>query len=39
VAKYEGRERCLDVLEFVAVVRAIGADPIRILKGLFGRIG
>jgi transcriptional regulator with XRE-family HTH domain len=34
VAKYEGGERRLDVVEFVGVVRAIGADPIRIIKAL-----
>lgn len=31
VAKYEGGERRLDVLEFVAVCQAIEADPIEIL--------
>jgi catechol-2,3-dioxygenase len=39
VAKYEGGERRLDVVEFVAVVRAMGADPARILKSLIRRIG
>jgi hypothetical protein len=39
VAKYEGGERRLDVVEFVAVVRALGADPVRILKSLVRRIG
>lgn len=34
VAKYEGGERRLDVVEFVAVTQAIGADPIRILRAL-----
>jgi transcriptional regulator with XRE-family HTH domain len=34
VAKYEGGERRLDVVEFLAVMRAIGADPIRILNAL-----
>ncbi|QDW37773.1 helix-turn-helix transcriptional regulator [Bradyrhizobium sp. KBS0727] len=34
VAKYEGGERRLDVIEFVAVVRAIGADPVRLLRDL-----
>jgi transcriptional regulator with XRE-family HTH domain len=32
VAKYENGERRLDVIEFVAVARAIGADPVRLLK-------
>ena len=27
VAKYEGGERRIDVIEFIAIVRAIGADP------------
>jgi ribosome-binding protein aMBF1 (putative translation factor) len=34
VAKYEGGERRLDVVEFLAVTRAIGADPVRILNAL-----
>jgi transcriptional regulator with XRE-family HTH domain len=34
VAKYEGGERRPDVVEFLAVTRAIGADPVRILKAL-----
>jgi transcriptional regulator with XRE-family HTH domain len=39
VAKYEGGERRLDVIEFVTIVRAIGADPVRILKSLVRQIG
>jgi len=34
VAKYEGGERRLDVLEFIAIARAIGADPLRIMRAL-----
>ena len=34
VAKYEGGERRLDVIEFVVIARAIGADPLRILRSL-----
>lgn len=34
VAKYEGGERRLDVVEFLAVTRAIGVDPHRILRDL-----
>jgi transcriptional regulator with XRE-family HTH domain len=34
VAKYEGGERRLDVIEFVAISRAIGADPLKILRAL-----
>lgn len=32
VAKYEGGERRIDVVEFVAIVRAIGADPVKLLR-------
>lgn len=38
VAKYEGGERRIDVIEFLAIVRAIGADPVRLLKTLMQRI-
>ena len=38
VAKYEGGERRLDVVEFVAIARALGADPVRILRTLLGKI-
>ncbi len=34
VAKYEGGERRLDVVEFVAVARALETDPVRLLKAL-----
>jgi transcriptional regulator with XRE-family HTH domain len=34
VAKYEGGERRLDVVEFVQVVTALDGDPIRILRAL-----
>ena len=34
VAKYEGGERRIDVVEFVAIVRAIGADPVKMLRDL-----
>ena len=36
VAKYEGGERRLDVLEYIAVVRAIGSDPVELLGRLSG---
>lgn len=32
VAKYEGGERRMDVVEFVAIARAIGADPVKLLR-------
>jgi transcriptional regulator with XRE-family HTH domain len=34
VAKYEGGERRLDVIEFVTVAKAIGADPVQLLQRL-----
>ena len=34
VAKYEGGERRLNVVEFLVITRAIGADPVRLLKKL-----
>jgi transcriptional regulator with XRE-family HTH domain len=34
VAKYEGGERRLDVVEFIGIARAIGTDPVRILRSL-----
>ena len=34
VAKYEGGERRIDVVEFLGITRAIGADPLRILRAL-----
>lgn len=32
VAKYEGGERRLDVIEFIVVAEALGADPIKLLR-------
>ncbi len=37
ISKYERGERRLDVIEFLEVTDAIGADPIRIIKAL-GRV-
>jgi len=37
IAKYEGGERRLDVIEFVAIAQAIGADPVGILRTLVRR--
>ena len=34
VAKYEGGERRLDVIEFISVARAIGTDPHRMFRAL-----
>jgi transcriptional regulator with XRE-family HTH domain len=39
VAKYEGGERRLDVVEFLEVARAIGADPHRLLRDLAKKLG
>jgi transcriptional regulator with XRE-family HTH domain len=30
VAKYEGGERRIDLIEFVAIVRALNADPVKL---------
>ena len=32
VAKVEGGERRIDVIEFIAIAKAIGRDPLRLLK-------
>jgi transcriptional regulator with XRE-family HTH domain len=34
VAKFEGGERRLDVVEFLAVAKAIEADPVQIIRKL-----
>ncbi len=39
VAKYEGGERRVDVLEFISIARAIGADPMRMIRALLRKIG
>jgi transcriptional regulator with XRE-family HTH domain len=38
IAKYETGERRVDVLEFIVIVRAIGADPLRIIQALLKRV-
>jgi transcriptional regulator with XRE-family HTH domain len=38
VAKYEGGERRIDVVEFLVIARALGADPVRLLKTLIKRL-
>jgi transcriptional regulator with XRE-family HTH domain len=38
VAKYEGGERRLDVIEFVEVCRALGLDPAQFLADMLRRI-
>ena len=37
VAKYEGGERRLDVVEFLTVCQAIGSDPAKIVKAFLKR--
>jgi transcriptional regulator with XRE-family HTH domain len=32
VAKFEGGERRLDVIEFMTIARALGADPVRLFR-------
>lgn len=32
VAKYEGGERRIDLVEFIAIVRAVGGDPVRLFR-------
>jgi hypothetical protein len=34
VAKYEGDERRLDVVEFMIIARALDADPVKLFKAL-----
>jgi transcriptional regulator with XRE-family HTH domain len=36
VAKYEGGERRLDVVEFIAIARALGADPLKLMAAFVG---
>src|SRR5262249_46031807 len=37
VAKYEGGDRRLDVIEFLDVAAAIGFDPCRLIRSLLGK--
>lgn len=39
VAKYEGGERRLDVVEFIEVCEALGIDPKRVIAALQKRTG
>lgn len=39
VAKYEGGERRLDVIEFLQVCNALGIDPRSILSKLLAKVG
>src|SRR5258707_1465172 len=37
VAKYEGGERRVDVVEFIAIARALGSDPVKLMPILLSR--
>jgi len=39
VAKYEGGERRIDVVEFLKIVRAMGADPTAVFRTFIRQIG
>jgi transcriptional regulator with XRE-family HTH domain len=39
IAKYEGGERRLDVVEFIDLARALGADPLRLLRAVLRKNG
>jgi transcriptional regulator with XRE-family HTH domain len=32
IAKYEGGERRIDVVEFIAISRALGTDPVKLFR-------
>jgi transcriptional regulator with XRE-family HTH domain len=32
IAKYEGGERRIDLIEFIAIARALGADPLKLFR-------
>jgi transcriptional regulator with XRE-family HTH domain len=36
IAKYEGGERRIDVVEFIEIARALGADPVRLFRAFAG---
>jgi transcriptional regulator with XRE-family HTH domain len=38
VSRVENRLRTLDVIEFYAYVRALGADPVEALAGIYGKL-
>ena len=39
IAKYEGGEHRIDVIEFLKIVRGTGADPTAIFRALARQIG
>jgi transcriptional regulator with XRE-family HTH domain len=38
IAKYEGGERRIDVIEFIAIASAMGADAVALLRALIQRV-
>jgi hypothetical protein len=38
VAKYEGGERRVDVLEFIMIARALGRDPVHLFAELVAKV-
>jgi hypothetical protein len=38
IAKYEGAERRIDAVEFVTIVRALGADPVKLFGDFVARL-
>jgi transcriptional regulator with XRE-family HTH domain len=38
IAKYEGGERRIDLIEFVVIVRALGVDPVKLFADFVGRM-
>lgn len=39
VAKYEGGERRIDVIEFISIARALGVDPARAVREISAKYG
>jgi transcriptional regulator with XRE-family HTH domain len=39
VAKFEGGERRIDIIEFIKIVRSMDADPSTLFRALMRRIG
>jgi len=38
IAKYEGGERRIDIIEFITIAQAMGADPVSLLRTFVHRI-
>jgi transcriptional regulator with XRE-family HTH domain len=37
IAKYEGGERRIDLIEFITIARALGADPVKLFRDFVAR--